>query len=604
MIKILKLVASRLAVLAVLVFIAAAIILYQAGKYDISFIPREPKTTDTSEDATRPGGASTSADSHLIVTEDIGPSITNGDTTTALDSVTVYDTTTAEGRAALDDEYRAFIGKTKSYNNLVAQGYADTGAMFDKSAHVLAILPPTFEYPKVFSHRRETEQYTQRVATSLGYETQFKTREVDRPALKLYMGLRIIDNGDKTYGIYGKHGNRIAGSAYPFAEVYARDADGYPIMLFGTQYYSVRPDGSFIPINFDPTTLPGVVFDAPEYYAKSSIKLYPYSQERVVYVMVETDERKNKTETVLANLTVEEYEQEQAAKEAMAKAAETKPPVTQPAAPIIDPLTGKPVAVQPTTPPVTEAEIMPETTAEIPSGENEPVYEYRRETLWGFKDDKDNVVITAQYKAVYTFSENGLAAVVGYNGELRFIDTTGRTVINPYGNILYLAEFDNRRSYDGFYPADTKLPENLGMYYFDHGLVRVRRQIKDYYFKKRVAIDRDYLIDRNGVYFAIPENYNLIAYSDGVLTLEKDGYYGYYSHRGYWIAQPVYTVCKPFVQGLGVIGYKDGKCAMIDTSGNIVIPFVFDYISQPSDGVIAAYSKTHGWTEFITMARP
>jgi len=290
---------------------------------------------------------------------------------------------------------------------------------------------------------------------------------------------------------------------------------------------------------------------------------------------------------VLAYLSVEEYEAEIAAKEAMAA---TPPPET-----IIDPLTGKEVPAE------TEiAQVEVQTQAQ---SRYQPVYEYRREKLWGYKDENGKIIIPAQYKAAYTFSDNGLAAVVGYNGALKFIDTSGRTVIDPYGNILYLAEFDNRRSYDGYYPADTRLPENLGMYYFDHGLVRVRRQIKDYYFKQRVAIDRDYLIDAAGKYFDIPENYNLVAYSDGVLTLEKDGYYGFYSHKGYWIAQPIYTVCKPFIQGLGVIGHKNGKCGMIDTDGNVVIPMVFDYISQPSSGVIAAYSKLDGWTEFIIMAK-
>ena len=37
--------------------------------------------------------------------------------------------------------------------------------------------------------------------------------------LKLYMGLRVIDNSDGTYGIYDKYGRRIAGEGYLFSEV-------------------------------------------------------------------------------------------------------------------------------------------------------------------------------------------------------------------------------------------------------------------------------------------------------------------------------------------------------------------------------------------------
>ena len=136
------------------------------------------------------------------------------------------------------------------------------------------------------------------------------------------------------------------------------------------------------------TVCPAWFFDAPVYYAKSSVKLYPCSQERVVHVKIETDERRNKIITVLANLSVEEFEEEQAAKEAMAKSAETAlPPETQPPAPQIDPLTGKPVE-QPETTSVTEAEIVPEATAAVkPVSANAPVFEYRREKLWGFKDE-------------------------------------------------------------------------------------------------------------------------------------------------------------------------------------------------------------------------
>ena len=45
--KIIKLVVSRLFAVLVLGFFAAALILYQAGKYDVSFIPRETESAET-----------------------------------------------------------------------------------------------------------------------------------------------------------------------------------------------------------------------------------------------------------------------------------------------------------------------------------------------------------------------------------------------------------------------------------------------------------------------------------------------------------------------------------------------------------------------------
>ena len=186
--KIIKLVVSRLFAVLVLGFFAAALILYQAGKYDVSFIPRETESAETSDGVSRQGSASTFTESRI----DSGANIV--DSTNA----TGQDETTSNEPAAWVDEYRAFLENLKSYETLVSLGYAETGAMFDSSNHVLAILPHPFDYPKTLSYRKETEEYTERVATSLGYETRFKTREVSRPALKLYMGLRVIDNGDGT----------------------------------------------------------------------------------------------------------------------------------------------------------------------------------------------------------------------------------------------------------------------------------------------------------------------------------------------------------------------------------------------------------------------
>lgn len=599
----LKLFAARIAVLALLLAVAAAIILYQAGKYDISFIPRETQPAETSMGGeTASGVTDTNAtETRVPVTGDNISSIS--DPSSIGGSDTASGESTADEKAALLAAYKDFMNKCPTYAALTAQGWTETGSLFDFASHQLALVTPKTTYTGVYSYRFDTEEYTERVATSLGYETQYLTRNIYRPALKLYMGLIVQDNGDGKYSIYDRWGNLIANSINIFYDVFDRDADGKPIVRYGSKYYSISADGAFREVDYDPDYSKGVVYDAPEYYARSGIKLYPYSEERTIYVMIETDERKNETVTVLSNVPTEKFKAEQQVISSQTEATvqTKKPEETQPP---VDPLTGKPVIAPVTDAAITEAEITPELQTEAETEENPPVYEYRTEKLWGFKDENGKVVIDAQYKAVYTFSDNGLAAVVSYRGELLFIDKRNNTVINPYGRIVYLAERDNRQSYDGYYPADTKLVENLGMYYFDHGLVRVRRQLKDNYFKKRVATDSDYVIDKNGAYFDIPENYTLVAYSDGVLTLEKDGLYGYYSYKGNWIAQPIYTVCKPFVQGLGVIGFTGGMCAMIDTEGSIVIPFVFDYISQPSDGVVLAYSKSGGWTELITAGKP
>ena len=118
-----------------------------------------------------------------------------------------------------------------------------------------------------------------------------------------------------------------------------------------------------------------------------------------------------------------------------------------------------------------------------------------------------------------------------------------------------------------------------------------------------IAQDIDRLINIDGEYFDIPEGYTLEGYSNGVLLLSKDGLYGYYSINEYWIAQPIYDYARPFVQGLAVVGFENGTVGMIDTEGNIVMPFVFTSISDVSSGIISAYIEGVGWNIYSLCAK-
>ena len=57
----------------------------------------------------------------------------------------------------------------------------------------------------------------------------------------------------------------------------------------------------------------------------------------------------------------------------------------------------------------------------------------------------------------------------------------------------------------------------------------------------------------------------------------------------------------PFVQGLAVLGYEDGTVGMIDTRGNIVMPFVYTSLSLPSSGVITAFCEGIGWETYYMV---
>lgn len=82
--KIIKLVVSRLFAVLVLGFFAAALILYQAGKYDVSFIPRETESAETSDGVSRQGSASTFTESRI----DSGANIVDSTNATGQDETT------------------------------------------------------------------------------------------------------------------------------------------------------------------------------------------------------------------------------------------------------------------------------------------------------------------------------------------------------------------------------------------------------------------------------------------------------------------------------------------------------------------------------------
>lgn len=225
-------------------------------------------------------------------------------------------------------------------------------------------------------------------------------------------------------------------------------------------------------------------------------------------------------------------------------------------------------------------------------------------TLWAFGYSASWLRTSFKYTAARNFREN-LAAVVDEDGKLFYINEYGYRSFTTERTYYYF----QRYVIEYLLPPLTSGPESIGFYYYDHGLVRARRQIIDYggftyYDEIRVAADEDILIDRSGQEFPIPEGYDIEAYSDGVILLSKDGRYGYMNSEGAWIAQPIYDYAEPFSEGLAVCGFGTTTRLMIDTAGNIVIPCgIYSHISSVSSGVVAAWSKNDGWVILHKMAK-
>ena len=207
--------------------------------------------------------------------------------------------------------------------------------------------------------------------------------------------------------------------------------------------------------------------------------------------------------------------------------------------------------------------------------------------------DTDSDLLVYKYAKAYNYSE-GRAAVVDDKGVLRYIDGAGNVVIDGTGTKMVTSSRYVTTEYA--LPSHRNSDTAKGYIYFDNGLVRVRKLERDYTFRNLIYSDSDVLLYPDGSEFAVPQGYTLEAYSEGVLVLRgRNGKFGYYHKDGYWLAKPVYTFIKPFSEGLGVLGFEGGKKGVIDTTGSIVVPFAYEYITAPSCGVITLYDYEIGW---------
>ncbi len=208
-----------------------------------------------------------------------------------------------------------------------------------------------------------------------------------------------------------------------------------------------------------------------------------------------------------------------------------------------------------------------------------------------------------KYARAYNFSENR-AYTVDANGIVKIINTSGNSAVYLY-NIFKSDSGSGSFYHFEYYTEPFERNEYmLGHFYYDDGLIRMRVVERLRYRLNIYENDYEVLLDTNGKRSTVvPEGYSLVSYSDSILLLERNGRYGYYHRDGYWVAQPIYTYAAPFIEGLAVVGYEDGVKGVIDTSGNIVIPFHYTSISNASTGIFACYSEDNGWQVFAKVSK-
>ena len=198
----------------------------------------------------------------------------------------------------------------------------------------------------------------------------------------------------------------------------------------------------------------------------------------------------------------------------------------------------------------------------------------KRSGQWGIYDSTTEEYIVYPYRdMVFTFNGNPIACTYDNDSsKLRFY------------------ELNTDLFSDKYYKPETNGLESIGYYHFVDELTRVRRV----YSENGKKLSAQELMYTDGTLFNLPADFELKAYSDAVLLLCREDKYGYMSSKGKWITNPEYDSAAPFLEGLAVVG-KDGKYGVIATDGSVVVPLVFDSITNCSGGVMILYAEGYGY---------
>lgn len=499
--------------------------------------------------------------------------------------------------------------------NKAAEGYRLSDKVWSEG-FVFATLKGSVDWPYSYSFSTMTRAAEKFVEHDDGGETTVEIEQVEtpRPAIELYMGYIFYDDCGTLY-IMNNRGEvmmRYDDSAY--APAYTRDKKGRPLFYSKTAeyieyptklsekdkdgkqkwletaqllvdkynyYYIPETGGVFLPAEYnDATDNRGLYFDYPSYYGLSdgNFKRYYLNSDAVVtskdgektsFVNRSRWMYSDEWEFTLDNFKFTEdgfvhdlkYEKEHGEVTDKTKLKKT-------------------------------SEMFPYSRAYNFVGGYATVM---REVEWEYwheeEDEKTKKVENKQYKVKWD--------------ELRVINTQGDSTFES-SKALMVHDWN---ALERFLPPLSKGINSLGSYYFDHGLMRLRKQAFDRYYytdldrQIYVVQDKDVLVDPTGKEFKIPTGYELISYSDGVALLKKGDNYRYYTSSGGWLIDRNYTDGRPCVEGVMICKNSEGMYGAIAVTGKTVIPFRYDYLSDVSSGLVAGYQKDTGWTVFQKMSK-
>lgn len=581
----------------VVALLLCAFALYYIGVYDIAFIER-PESWKQNADTlfaiwNRVGTENEKVDSDAADTAQ--------ETEKVRDTVQSIDLSSTLERVEKEQKItRETVFKTS--DELEAEGYYLTDGVYDEDYCEVGLMTFDFELPEKFTYRNMLKRDWVITEYEEGEPSTVEDTEVEaeRPAVYLYMGYIIYDDCGRNLYLLDSGGNVLMEYDENYIPAFARDKSGEPLFYSTYGYYADAP----VSVEENEageevvSQTKGVYLTGKKYYSLSYNGNYFVASDYV-------EERDGRGLNF-------DFTSDYGITDSRLKRVGILSPK------IATFLDGKSALVNfmnwnyfanndPETPNLEEIIAKQSAFNALPIEEKLRLIEEGSTPA-----DEYNIEEKLPYTYAYNYRENYATVVTDdpeitgedpkYNtSELRVINTYGEVMFNS-GKEVYSTELKDYCSERYLLPL-SKGEDSIGHLYFDHGLMRLRKvsydqfqleEYKDY----RVNSDKDVLVYPNGREFPIPEGYTLKGYSDGILLLEKDGLYGYMNSMGKWIVDPEYTYAGAFHSGVGVIKSSSGVYAAVNTNGDFVLPFNYDYISNRSDGLIAAYSQDKGWSVY------
>lgn len=236
---------------------------------------------------------------------------------------------------------------------------------------------------------------------------------------------------------------------------------------------------------------------------------------------------------------------------------------------------------------------------------------FRKDSLWGFANEKREMVIPCQYQEAYPFSE-GLALVAKLENfalKYGFINSKGKTIIpldydwgHSFQNgFAYVEQYNDKGNFWGVInqqnkamipienmcaPIPMPVIEDMG---FEEGFMSVMRITDMNAYEMGVRNDQGKMVIPFGKYEYIGK------FREGLAEFRKsyNGNAGYINTQGEIVIEPAYYTASEFSEDLARVrtanvqlDQEDFLMGFVDKTGNMVIPMEYYTFANFSEGLV------------------